>query len=154
DYYDAYLQLAMIFHAKNNKLALQYYDGALRINPKSVDAYYGRGLWYQENLRDYDKAIQDYTSATQLNPRAARAHYALGYLHYQYLKVYDQAIRHYNDAIASDSTWPEAWFNRGLSYEASGNIGAANADYRKALQLNPAYKNAADALGRVSQSAK
>ncbi|MBL7748562.1 MAG: tetratricopeptide repeat protein, partial [Chitinophagaceae bacterium] len=47
DYYDAYLQLAMIFHAKNNKLALQYYDGALRINPKSVDAYYGRGLWYQ-----------------------------------------------------------------------------------------------------------
>lgn len=154
DYYDAYLQLAMIFHAKNNKLAVQYYDGALRVNAKSVDAFYGRGLWYQENERNYDKAIQDYTSAVQLNPKAARAHYALGYIHYQYLKVYDQAIKHYNDAIAVDPTWPEAWFNRGLSYEAQGNIAAAAADYKKALDLNPDYKNAAQALGRLNKPMK
>ncbi len=149
DYYDAYLQLAMIFHARNNKLALQYYDGALRINPKSVDALYGRGLWHQENERNFDKAIQDYTSAAQLNPRAARAHYALGYIHYQYLKVYDQAIKHYNDAIAADPNWPEAWFNRGLAYEALGNIAAAAGDYSKALELNPQYPNAAEGLKRV-----
>lgn len=149
DYYDAYLQLAMIFHAKNDKLALQYYDGALRVNPKSIDAYYGRGLWHQENEHNFDKAIQDYTNATQLNPKAARAHYALGFIHYQYLKVYDQSIKHYTDAIAADSTWPEAYFNRGLSFEALGNIAAAAADYRQALKLNPEYQNASAALKRV-----
>lgn len=151
DYYDAYLQLAMIFHAKNDKLALQYYDGALRVNPKSVDALYGRGLWYQENERNYDKAIQDYTSAIQIAPNSSRSHFALGFIHYQYLKVYDQAIKHYNDAIAADSTWPEAYFNRGLCFEAVGNIAAANQSYEKALQLNPKYGNAAQALGRLNK---
>ncbi len=149
DYYDAYLQLAMIWHARNNVLAKQYYDGALRVNPKSVDALYGRGLWFQENEQNYDLAIQDYTSAIQLDPTAARAHYALGYLHYQYLKVYAQAIKHYTDAIKVDKEWAEAYFNRGLAYEASGNVSAANADYEMALQINPAYQNAAQALGRV-----
>jgi len=153
-YYDAYLQLAMIFHARNNKLARQYYDGALRVNPKSVDAYYGRALWYQENERDFDQAIQDYTSAVQLNPSAARAHFGLGYIHYEYLKVYDQAIKHYADALKADSQWPEAWFNRGLCYESLGDVSAAAADYRKALEINPDYQNAITALKRISGGRK
>lgn len=154
EYYDAYLQLAMIYHRKNDKLALQYYDGAIRVNPKSVDAYYGRGLWYQENERNYDKAIQDYTSALQIAPNTPRVHFALGFLHYQYLKVYDQAIKHYNDAVKADSAWPEAYFNRGLCYEALGNIAVANADYNKALTLRPNYPNAQQAAARVNQPVK
>lgn len=154
DYYEPYLQLAMIYHARNNKLAVQYYDGALRVNPKSIDALYGRGLWYQENERNYDKAIQDYTSAVQVSPRAARAHFALGYIHYQYLKVYDQSVKHYNDAIAVDSTWAEAYLNRGLSYEAMGNIAAANKDYDKAMMLRPNYSNAQQASERVNRPMK
>lgn len=150
DYYEPYLQLAMIYHNINNKLALQYYDGALRVNPKSTDALYDRGLWYQEKERNYDKAIQDYTSAIQLNPKLERAHFALGYIHYQYLKVYDQAIRHYTDAISAAPNWPEAWYNRGLCYEAQGNIAAANADYEKALKIRPDYQAALKALGRVN----
>lgn len=153
-YYDAYLQLAMIFHVRNDKLARQYYDGALRVNPKSVDAYYGRGLWYQENERNFDQAIQDYTSAIQLKPSAARAHFGLGYIHYEYLKVYDQAIKHYDDALKADPQWPEAWFNRGLCYEALGNVSAAASDYRKALELNPGYQNAVSALKRVDGGRK
>ncbi|MFN8154331.1 MAG: tetratricopeptide repeat protein [Bacteroidia bacterium] len=154
DYYEPYLQEAMIYHARNNKLALQYYDGALRVNPKSIDALYGRGLWHQENERNYDLAIQDYTSAVQVSPKAARAHFALGYIHYQYLKVYDQAVKHYNDAIQADSTWPEAYYNRGLSYEAMGNIAAANQDYSKAMMLRPNYSNAQQAAARVNKPVK
>lgn len=150
DHYDAFLQLAMIYHVKNDRLAQQYYDAALRVNPKSVDALYGRGLWYQDQIHDYDKAIQDYTSALQINPNEARAHFALGFIHFQYLKVYDQAILHYSDAIKAEPQWPEAWFNRGLAYESSGNIAAAAADYKKAIQLRSGYTNAIEALQRIS----
>ncbi|MBK9636705.1 MAG: tetratricopeptide repeat protein [Bacteroidetes bacterium] len=94
-------------------------------------------------------AVQDYTNAVQLNPKAAKAHYALGYIHYQYLKVYSQAIVHFNDAINADPNWPEAYFNRGLTFETMGNVAAAQADYEKALKLNPNYKNAEVALARV-----
>jgi tetratricopeptide (TPR) repeat protein len=149
DYDDAYLQLAMIFHNRNSKTAIQYYDGAIRANPKNTDALYGRGLFYQENERNYDQAVQDYTNAILINPKAANAHYALGYIHYQYLKVYSQAIIHFNDAINVSPEWPEAYFNRGLSYEAQGNIAAAAADFSKALKLNTNYKAAEAGLARV-----
>lgn len=154
DYYEPYMQLAMIYHARNNKLALQYYDGALRVNPNSIDALYGRGLWHQENEHDYDKAIQDYTSAVQISPKAKRAHFALGYIHYEYLKVYAQAVKHYDDAISADSTWAEAYLNRGLAYEAMGNVAAANQDYDKALVLRPNYQNAKIASERINRPVK
>lgn len=153
-YYEPYMQLALMHHARNNKLALQYYDGALRVNPKSVEALYNRGLFYQENERNYDKAIQDYTSVIQISPNYAMAHYALGFIHFQYLKVYDQSVKHYNDAIKADSTWPEAYFNRGLAYETMGNVAAANADYNRALMLRPEYPNAQKASSRVNQPVK
>lgn len=148
-HYNSNLQLAIIYHARNMDVAEQYYDAALRIDPKSTDALYGRGLWFQDNRRDYNSAIRDYTSAVTFNPKAAQAHFALGFIHFQYLQVYDQAIRHFSDAIQADPNWPEAWFNRGLSYEAKGDIAAAANDYRKALELNPRYANAQSALQRV-----
>jgi len=151
DYYDAFLQIAMMHHARNNKLALQYYDAAIRVNPKSTDAFYGRGLYHQEVEHDFDKAIQDYTSCVQINKNAIKAHFALGFVHYEYLKVYDQAIKHYTDAINVDPNYAEAIYNRGLCYEALGNIAAAAQDYRRAIDVRKDYPLAKDALARVEK---
>lgn len=149
DYYDAYQQLGMIYLAKSDPLAFQYYEGALRINPRSEEALYGRAMYYQEVKHDYDKAIQDYTSILQINPKNASADFALGFIHYQYLKVYDESIKHYSRAIVAAPDWPEAVFNRGLAYETLGNISAAKVDYQKALELRPDYVNAQKGLERV-----
>jgi tetratricopeptide (TPR) repeat protein len=151
DYYDAELQLAILYHAKKDPLALQYYNAALRMNPKAKDVLYNRGLWYQDVERNYDQAIQDYTSAVTIDPTYAEAHFALGFLHYQFLKVYDQAIRHYTDAINAQQGWAEAWYNRGLCYEALGNIAAASSDYSKALEIYPDYSLAREGKIRVTR---
>lgn len=151
DYYEAELQLAILFHTQKNPLALQYYNAALRMNPKGKDAFYNRGLWYQDVEGNDDQAIQDYTSAVTIDPSFAAAHFALGFLHYQNLKVYDQAIRHYNDAIKVQPGWAEAYYNRGLCYEALGNISAAGSDYTKALEIYPDYSAARDGKARVSR---
>src|SRR6185436_14437700 len=98
--YDSFMQLGILYEAKKNPLALQYYNGALKLNPQSEEALYGRGLYYQDH-NDLDKAIRDYTTIVQLNPKNAHAHFNLGYIHYNDLKVYDQAIKHYDDAIAA-----------------------------------------------------
>ncbi|MFM7015061.1 MAG: tetratricopeptide repeat protein [Bacteroidota bacterium] len=148
--YNSYLQIAMIYHVKKNKLALQYYDAAIRANSKIADVYYDRGLFYQDVVADYDKAIQDYTSCLEINPKDLRAHFALGYVHYEFLKVYDVAIKHYTDALNIDSNYAEAAYNRGLCYEALGNIAAAAADYNKALAVRKDYQAAKDGLNRVA----
>jgi tetratricopeptide (TPR) repeat protein len=151
DYYEPYVQLALIYTAQANKLAMQYYDGALRLNPKSEEALYGRGMYYQEVVNDYDKAIQDYTSITLINPKSFNAYFNLGFIHYQYLKVYGEAIKHYSKAIEYAPNWPEAYFNRGLTFETSGDIARAKVDYQKAIELRPDYEKAKIALARVGK---
>ena len=150
-YYEPFMQLGVIYTLKNNKLALQYFDGAINIDPRSEEALYGRGMWYQEHQHDFDKAIQEYTTITQLNPKNTHAYFNLGYIHYQYLKVYDEAIKHYSEAINIDPEYAEAIYNRGLCYETVGNIGMARIDFEKALQLHPDYSLAAQALERVKR---
>jgi tetratricopeptide (TPR) repeat protein len=150
NFYPAYMQLGLIMQAKNNHLTVQYYTAAIKINPKSEEAFYGRGLYYQDH-DDLDKAIQDYTTLSEINPNNKQAYFNLGYLHYTYLKVYDQAVKHYNQAIAVDANYTEAYYNRGLAYEAMGDIAAAKKDYEKALQLRATYEAASRGLARVSR---
>ena len=57
-YFEAFMQLGMLMQAQNNKLALNYFNNALKIKPNSEEALYGRGLWYQDH-NDFNKAIQD-----------------------------------------------------------------------------------------------
>ncbi len=147
-FYNAYMQLGVLFTARNNAVCLEYFNSALKINPRSEEALYGRALWEQEHDA-LDEAIRDYTSIAQLNPKNKNAHFNLGYIHYTYLKVYDQAIKHYDDAIASDSNYPEAFYNRGLCYEALGNITQAKSDYEKAVSLRPDYKPALQGINRI-----
>ncbi len=149
DYYEPFMQLGIIYTMKNNPLALQYFDGALRVNPRSEEALYGRAMWYQEHAHDFDKAIQDYTSITQINPKNKNAHFNLGYVHYEYLKVYREAIKHYTNAINADPNYADAYYNRGVCYETLGDIGAAKRDFEKALEIRPDYQAAKDGIERV-----
>ena len=148
--YDAYMQLGILYGTRLNKLAPQYFSSALRLNSKSVEALYGRGLFYQ-NTREFNKAFDDYTAILRIDPKYKDAHYNLGYIHLVYLKVYDQAIKHFSDAIRCDQYYVQAYYNRGLCYENLGNIDAASADFKQALSIFPTYKLAKDGLKRVAK---
>lgn len=150
DFYDAQMQLGVLMQAQNNKLAVNYYNNALRIKPASEEALYGRALWYQDH-DDFNKAIQDYTSIIQVNPKNKNAHFNLGYMHHIGLKVYSEAIKHYTNAINADPNYAEAYYNRGLCYEFVGNLLPAREDYSKAMQLRENYTVAQEGLARVSK---
>lgn len=147
-FFEAYIQLGVLFQLKNNKLALEYFNNALRIKPNAEDALYGRGLWYQDH-NEINKAIQDYTTIIQINPTNKNAHFNLGYIHQSLLKVYDEAVKHYSRAIEADPSYVEAYYNRGVCYETLGNISMARVDYEKAIEIKPDYKPAKDGLARM-----
>ena len=147
-FFEAYMQLGILFQSKNDKLALDYFNNALRIKPNAEDALYGRGLWYQDH-NEINKAIQDYTSIIQINPANKNAHFNLGYIHQSILKVYDEATKHYTRAIEADPTYVEAYYNRGVCYETVGNISMARLDYEKAIELRPDYNPAKEGLARI-----
>jgi tetratricopeptide (TPR) repeat protein len=150
NYYDAYMQLGIIYQLKNNPISEGYFTNAIKIRPKSEEALYGRALWYQEH-NELDKAIQDYTSIVLVNPKNKNAHFNLGYIHQMYLKVYPEAIKHYGNAILADNSYAEAYYNRALCYESVGNLQSAASDFKTAISLRPNYTVAEEGLRRVSK---
>lgn len=150
EYYHAYIQLGIIFATKHNKLAEDYYNNALRLNPKSIEALYGLGMYYQEDA-EYNKAITAYDSILTINPNYKQAHFNLGYIHLVYLRIFPKAIKHFTDAINCDPNYAEAYYNRGYCFELSGNKNSAKADYKKALEIKSNYQKAIDGLNRLDR---
>jgi tetratricopeptide (TPR) repeat protein len=144
-YYDAYMQLGMIMSTKKNPLALNYYNNALRIQPESQEALYGRAMFMQESGA-YNQAIDDYKKILSLNPSSRDAHYNQGYIALLYQKDYKTALRHFEDALKADPHDAEALYNRGLCNELTGNRDAAKRDFENTLKENPDFMAASERL--------
>lgn len=150
DFYDANMQLGMIYQLRNNPVCVAYFTNAITARPNSEEAYYGRGLFYQEKGQ-FNQAIQDYGTILKINSKNKSAHFNLGYIHLVYLKVYPEAVKHFTRAIECDATYAEAYFNRAMAYERLGNIVAAKTDFQAALTHRPGYRMAEEGLQRVSK---
>ena len=150
EYYHAFIELGLLYSLKHNKLALEYFNSAIRLNPKSVEAYYALGMFCQENDK-MNEALNAYTKIIQLEPKNKYAHYNMGYIHLVYLKVYDMAIKHFTNAIKCDPNYAEAFYNRGYSYELLGDIGNAREDYKEALRIKVNYQRAIEGMNRLDK---
>ena len=140
-----------MYAIKKDKLAGGYYDNALRINPKSIEALYGKALFCQENGM-YDKATDNYNRIIAIDPNYKVAYYNLGYLNMVYLKKYNVAVEFFEKAINLDPKYYEAIYNRGFSYELMGNAVKARADYQKVLEIQVNYPKAIEALNRLDKA--
>jgi len=149
DYYDAYIQLGILHAAKGNDLAIQYYSNALRVRPFSEEALYNRGLYYQENGL-LDKAEEDYTLILSKNSAYANAYYNLGFIALVNKKDYPLAVKQFSKAIEIDQNYVEAFYNRGLAHQYTGNKKLAEKDFRSALSIFPNYSLATDRLKELN----
>jgi tetratricopeptide (TPR) repeat protein len=148
DYYDAYIQLGMLYSVRKNKIALDYLNNALKIRPNSVEALYFQGMFYQET-EDLNKAMELYNKIITLDPKYKFAYFNLGYIHMYYLRVYDKAAQYYTSAIQVDPAYVEAYYNRGYSAELAGDVQKARLDYNKAIELRQGYSLALSGLKRL-----
>jgi tetratricopeptide (TPR) repeat protein len=148
DYYHAYMQLGLLHYEKRNKLALDYFTNALKIQPKSIEALYGGAMFCQDNGM-YEKAKEAYFNILDIDPAYKNAHYNLGYIHSEYLNDFKSAVMHFSNAVQFAPDYYEAWYMRGYAYERMKEFSKAQSDYRKSLEINPDYTLAAKGLSRV-----
>ncbi len=150
DFFDAYYQLGLLYLGKKNKLAVDYFNNALNIDPASIEARYYLAMYYQET-GDYEKAISIYEAILEKNPDYVFATYNIGYVNLVYLENYDEAIEFFTKAIEQHPDYIDAIYNRGLSYEMKLDALNSKKDYEKVLELNPDYQKAAKGLERVNE---
>lgn len=145
--YDAFIQLGNIYAVRNNPLALQYYNNALKVQPASTEALYNRGLYYQ-NTGEIGKATADYNAILKIDPSYSDAYFNLGYINSVLTSNFKEAIKFYSEAIRTNDQYAEAFFNRGVCYEKTGDQSAARKDFTEAVRISPTYKPALDKLNK------
>lgn len=147
-YYEAYIQLGLVFHRKLNKLALDYYNNALNVRPQSTEAMYNIAMFYQDT-KAYDKALEEYKMILQIDPKHTNATHNIGWIQLEIKKNYPEALNYFSQSIQNDSTNVNAIYNRGLTYERMKNYNEAIFDYKQTLQINPSYSPATHGLKRL-----
>ena len=147
DYYDAYIQLGVLYFYDKSNISEGYFKNALRIDPNSLEALYNIGLYYQER-GEYEKAMEHYQNSIDIQPYR-EPYFNMGYIHHEYLQEYEKAIEYYTKAINVEPKYLDAYFNRGLCYELIKDRKKAKADFQKVLEFNPTHTDAAKALERV-----
>ncbi|MCZ4410182.1 tetratricopeptide repeat protein [Cryomorphaceae bacterium 1068] len=148
DLYEAYMELGSLYAFQGDPLALEYFNSALEIRPKSAEAFYHKGMFLQAGSR-IDQARETYFEMLRADPNNVLAYYNLGYLYLTEYLAFDTAVAYFDSAVVVRPDYVEAIYNRGLAYEEQELYGEAETSYREALSINPQYDLAARGLSRL-----
>lgn len=154
DHIDAYMQLANIFAAKNEKIAVQYYDNALRIDSTAYEALKGKAAFYHQNYTAdngmLEKTKEAYERLILHHPQEANGSYDYG-LFFMEEGDFEQAAHFFDIAIKYDPTFGEAYYFKGEALEKLGKTEDAIRAYENAVLNNNRFGRAEKALERLGK---
>jgi tetratricopeptide (TPR) repeat protein len=115
--------------------AVRAFNDALRIDPRCVPAYIGRGT-AERLLENFDGALADFNEALRLDPKNSEAHRERGCVHFQ-MKDFAKAMADFDVAIRCDPKNAAAYYWRGILHAHEHESLEAISDYDRAIRLNP-----------------
>jgi tetratricopeptide (TPR) repeat protein len=113
-------------------------SSATRLGGSSFAAHYGLGRLFIAE-QNWQKALQEFKRALASRP-SPEAHYALGCLYYQLCRD-SLAARHLRKATEMDTSYGEAFYLLGLTYQRLGQENMAREAFERVGKLEP-MKNA------------
>jgi tetratricopeptide (TPR) repeat protein len=134
-------------------MAMDYFRNALKSDSTSLEALYNLGMLYQENGFP-DKALETYATMLRFDGKNKLALYNSGYVNLVYLHKYQASADFFTKAIASDTAYADAYYNRAYSFELLGDESKARNDYEKVLELRVNDSKAAEGLSRLDKMRK
>ncbi len=134
---------------KQEESAIQLYDSVPESSPLRVNAEVQASLLLEE-IGKNKEAAEHLQAVADAFPRNADALTALANLQ-RSRKLFDQSVDSYTRALAIDTTPEKAkwllYYYRGIANERRKNWPAAEADLKKALELNPDQASVLNYLG-------
>jgi tetratricopeptide (TPR) repeat protein len=148
--YNAYMQLGKLYALENHEYADAYYANALRINDKSIEAYYARGL-YRQNIKNAEGALEDYNEILELEPNHVAANYNIGFVKLMLLEQPDSAKIFFENASNFAPTYADAIYMLGYCLELEGDNSNALIKYQEALLVQDTHTLAARGVNRLTK---
>lgn len=166
DFYDAFIQLGLMYSNRPGETAARYFDNAIRLDSMSTEAYYDKAKFYQdrgeryfvsENFTAADSSFEQsksvYRQLIAVNPQYEFAYFNMGFIYLRQDSL-DPGYRMFDFAIKANPQYAEAYYYRGLISLEKGNKEPAMADFRQALILKPDYALAEKELNNSSTESK
>lgn len=133
----------------NNAQAASFYEKSLGLDPKNADTAYYTALAYA-NTENYAKAKNFANKALAIDPNHKATKELVAYVTEQEgtakmdtaiehidKQQYPQALTLLNSVISADPKNADAYYYRGMVYDAQKKYQLAINDYKKALEYNP-----------------
>lgn len=147
-YEDAFYDLGVMYAARKNPLAFDYYKNAIRINPDNVNARYAHAKLLQD-LGKIDEALKEYEELHQVTKTCENCLYNMGAIYLEIKKDNNKALDYFTQAIALNTKYAEAYYARGYTYSKLKDKESAKADFTMCLKLQPNNEAAAEALSNL-----
>lgn len=130
-------------HNGAEQIRLGNYDRAIELltiainhEPTRDDAYYHRGIAH--HLKgDIDLALEDLGDAVRVNLHNSRAWFKRGWIQQNNRARFQDALKDYTRAVEEDPAYADAYYFRGLTYQAIRVFHRAADDMAKALAVCP-----------------
>ena len=145
---NAYIDIALMYAARKNPIALEYYNNALKINPYNDNTIYARAKLLQD-IGKIDEAIIEYKSILTKNKNCENCYYNLGAIYLEIKKDNKIALENFTNAIALNPNSAQAYFARGYTYSKLKDKASAKADYNMCLKIQPNFESAIQALNEL-----
>lgn len=146
---DSYLFLARIYLNMKNPVALEYFNGALRIQTENKDALYGRAVFYQQSGH-FEEAVKEYRRIISKDPFHIDSYYNVGLINFQ-LHHFDKALIQFEKCIQMNNEYLKAYYMKGLIQEIKGDKAKAKANYQFILLRNPKDAEALEGISRLGK---
>lgn len=128
--------------------ALIQMNAAIEIDKEYMPAYLNAGYVYQA-MELWDEALEQFQKVTELAPEDYRGYFNMGVC-YTNLGMYEDALSMYTRALAGRPGASDVLYHMGLTYERMGVAEAAVEAYEEALTFNPKFREAQEAINRLT----
>jgi tetratricopeptide (TPR) repeat protein/SAM-dependent methyltransferase len=143
---EAFFNLGNTFWSnQDHKIAVDHYRYATQHSPNFAEAYNNMGLVFME-MGEPDKAIDSLRKATERRNNYADAHNNLA-IALKDKGLFEEAFHQISIAIDINPKSPQAFFNLGELHWKMKKFAPTTQCYIKAVQLDPNFKKAYEALG-------
>ncbi|MEZ4979070.1 MAG: tetratricopeptide repeat protein [Chitinophagales bacterium] len=146
-FYNAYMQLGLIYSKNKNDQAIQYFENASKLADNQREALYAIAYHFQSK-KEFSKAIKEYKNMLSIDPKDHEVFYNIGYCYID-LDSLDKAYKHFDMALKLQPQYTGAYYMKGYVSELVGNKKEALENYQQALKLLPNDSTILAALQRV-----
>jgi tetratricopeptide (TPR) repeat protein len=130
--------------------AKEYYQKALKINPKFTPAANNLAYLYAERGENIDEALTLAQSAKEQFPDDPHISDTLGWVYYK-KDIFTRAITYLKEANEKITDNPVIRYHLGMAYFKNGDKEDAKRELKKALELDPKFPGAEEAKNTLTQ---